>query len=464
MTTPNPTIEQLDPRTLIVDINVRKEPNLTADFLKSVKENGVLQPPVIYRDAAGAPTVKMGHRRTLAAVEAGIDLIWVIVAATPDEAGRIVEQLVENHHRSGLRAEEEVEAYEQLALIGLPAIDIAKRTGTKMSHVGDAIKASKSPAAMKAITTYQTTVDDALIYAEFDGDADAIARLDTTMNDNPRRLPHTAEMIRNDRAREAARQVVIEEILAAGLTLADPEPSHGETSIIRVNELYTDPKQRNHLSLEVAREEAGEDLRAFPRFEQGTYNWDTGTREPGSWIIDYAVVNYEAHGWKPYDYGTAGKGPLTDEEKAQRALQKINGKAWVAATTLRLEWITKLLQRRNLPNEWPALAALCYTTLPSDYGTQTNNLAHQLLAIEKPGSYSASALPEAVTSNPLRAPHVMVAIAAAWMESNLDEKKGWDSTREYLPFYLQQISAWGYTLSELEQNIVDKLPTDEAGA
>ena len=46
-----PTLEMFDPATLTVDINVRKDPALTADFVASIKEHGVME-PVIYAGAS----------------------------------------------------------------------------------------------------------------------------------------------------------------------------------------------------------------------------------------------------------------------------------------------------------------------------------------------------------------------------------------------------------------------------
>jgi ParB family chromosome partitioning protein len=67
---PAPTVELLDPNTLLVDLNVRHAARLDQAFLASIKEHGVLVPIVAARTAAGGVRVRFGHRRTLAAVEA----------------------------------------------------------------------------------------------------------------------------------------------------------------------------------------------------------------------------------------------------------------------------------------------------------------------------------------------------------------------------------------------------------
>ena len=64
-----PTLEMLDPTTLTVAINVRKDAALTADFIASVKEHGVMEPVIAHRKDDGTVHVLMGQRRTRAAVE-----------------------------------------------------------------------------------------------------------------------------------------------------------------------------------------------------------------------------------------------------------------------------------------------------------------------------------------------------------------------------------------------------------
>ena len=91
-----PTLEMLDPSTLTVDINVRKDAALTADFIASIKEHGVMEPVIAHRKDDGTVHVLMGQRRTRAAVEAGRASIPVMIIDSPEEAERIVTQVVEN--------------------------------------------------------------------------------------------------------------------------------------------------------------------------------------------------------------------------------------------------------------------------------------------------------------------------------------------------------------------------------
>ena len=112
-----PTFEMLDPNTLTVDINVRKEAGLTTDFVASIKEHGVLVPVVAHRTEDGTVHVLMGQRRTLGAIEAGVASIPVLVGDTPEEAERLATQVVENDHRSALTDSDRAEAFHHVPKI-----------------------------------------------------------------------------------------------------------------------------------------------------------------------------------------------------------------------------------------------------------------------------------------------------------------------------------------------------------
>lgn len=113
-----PTLEMIDPTTLTVDINVRKDAALTAEFVASIKEHGVMEPVIAHRKDDGTVHVLMGQRRTLAAVKAGRDSIPpVMIIESPEEAERIVSQMVENIHRAAMTQGDEADGYHQLSLL-----------------------------------------------------------------------------------------------------------------------------------------------------------------------------------------------------------------------------------------------------------------------------------------------------------------------------------------------------------
>ena len=161
-----PTLEMIDPATLTVDINVRKDAALTPDFVASIKEHGVMEPVIAHRKDDGTVHVLMGQRRTCAAVEAKRSEIPVMIIDSPEEAERIVTQVVENIQRAELTEADEADAYHQLSLIGVSAAAIAKKTGRKKTTVEGALKAKTSEAGTAALGRGHT-IEEALILAEF---------------------------------------------------------------------------------------------------------------------------------------------------------------------------------------------------------------------------------------------------------------------------------------------------------
>ncbi|MAY97759.1 MAG: nuclease, partial [Nocardioides sp.] len=121
----------LDPAEIIIGSNVRTD--LRPDhkeFRKSIKERGVLEAVTVYCNEAGQYVLLRGQRRTVTAAEVGTPtgLIPARVVPQPADADRIGDQMVENIHRAGMREAEIVAGVEQLALLGVSAAQIAKRT------------------------------------------------------------------------------------------------------------------------------------------------------------------------------------------------------------------------------------------------------------------------------------------------------------------------------------------------
>ena len=83
------------------------------ELIASIKEIGILQPPVVRQTRPGKYELIMGERRFRAAKAAGLTSIPVIIRQTADNE-LLREALIENIHRSQLNAIEEAAAYTQL--------------------------------------------------------------------------------------------------------------------------------------------------------------------------------------------------------------------------------------------------------------------------------------------------------------------------------------------------------------
>lgn len=92
----------LDPKSLGVTAQARTDVDAKADaeLLESVQMYGILQ-PILAREVAGKKVVIAGHRRTAAAIEAGLPVVPVLVGTADDEM-IVALQLVENLQRSDM--------------------------------------------------------------------------------------------------------------------------------------------------------------------------------------------------------------------------------------------------------------------------------------------------------------------------------------------------------------------------
>ena len=101
----------------LIDPNPRQprtvfDPDALQELVSSIKEIGILQPPVVRKSGARYELI-MGERRLRAAKIAGLKHIPVIIRQTPNNE-LLREALIENIHRSQLNALEEGAAYAQL--------------------------------------------------------------------------------------------------------------------------------------------------------------------------------------------------------------------------------------------------------------------------------------------------------------------------------------------------------------
>ncbi len=99
---PNPK----QPRTVFDEFALK-------ELMISIKEIGILQPPVVREVGGGRYELIMGERRFRAAKAVGLKTIPVIIRQTPDNE-LLREALIENIHRSQLNPLEEGAAYAQL--------------------------------------------------------------------------------------------------------------------------------------------------------------------------------------------------------------------------------------------------------------------------------------------------------------------------------------------------------------
>ena len=119
------------------------------ELITSIKEVGLLQPPVVRRAGDDRYELIMGERRWRAAKAAGLREIPVIIRQTPDDE-LLREALLENIHRSELNALEEGAAYEQLLNdFNYTHDELAQKIGRSRPHITNTLRLLQLPPSVQ---------------------------------------------------------------------------------------------------------------------------------------------------------------------------------------------------------------------------------------------------------------------------------------------------------------------------
>ena len=119
------------------------------ELTASIKEIGILQPPVVRAKTNGTYELIMGERRYRAAKAAGLKTIPVIIRQTPDNE-LLREALIENIHRSQLNALEEGAAYSQLLTdFNCTHDELAAKLGRSRPLISNTIRLMNLPTSVQ---------------------------------------------------------------------------------------------------------------------------------------------------------------------------------------------------------------------------------------------------------------------------------------------------------------------------
>lgn len=120
--------------------------------------------------------------------------------------------------------------------------------------------------------------------------------------------------------------------------------------------------------------------------------------------------------------------------------------------------------RKTLPKDTTVVVAKGLTIHRQAVSAATrdgNELAHQLLGIERSGYFEGDKLAALIELTPAKAQHVALAIVLGACESVTD-KQTWRPPSATDIAYFTQLADWGYALSKVERIVVgvagDKVP------
>lgn len=423
------TTTLMNPAHLTLDINVRKDADLNATFLESISQHGVIQPVIAHQTSDGSAHVIMGQRRTLAAVEVGLESIPVHLVASLEEADRLAQQVVENDMRTKLTDADRADAFHQMSLIGVSASKIAKKTGSTKETVAQALKVKANATAAEALD-YGMTIEQASIVEEFSTDENAVAKLQQCATNNPQNFGHIAQQLRDERARAEEVKALEAEAISKGLAISEENVNYYDYK--GPSAKISDLTHPDGSPLTEADADAVCIVQAYKVYATPV------------------VMDWKARGF--LKGGKSGSG-MTDEQRAERQELIANNKAMDAAITVRQDFLKTLLTKKSLPKDAPSFIAwtVAFNANRLNHALGNSSFAAGLLGREKHHEEMRKYVSQA-NSSPEKA---TLATMLAAFELTCD-RQDWRRPSKTMATYLVTLENWGYTPSEVERIIINK--------
>lgn len=452
-------LEHLNPATLLVDVNIRADLGLDQAFLQSIDELGVLTPVVAVRSGDGI-RVRAGHRRTVAAVEVGLDTIPVLIVDDDGDQERIIEQIAENTQRAALAPADLIGAVEQLALLGVPAERIARRTALASEHVATALAAASKPAVLDAVTTTPgLTLEHAGWLAELDQDEDQRDWLAENFTGDPGRDRHLVEQARAAATLARAMADAAQQLTAAGHTR-----HHGS--------VYEDPAAEylTNLTDQARHPLTPENHQSCPGHAYTLHDYRAGSSPfpietpAGTVYARWLCTDWRSHGHLDR-YASSPSTPTVDDIAArteQRRTVIALNRAGDAALKVRRGWLTDFTRRRTPAKDhagfmWEGAARRHLAAIQDE--ELGLGKVEQILGL--PGRHTGQAFDTWITRQPQTLLGHLSVCARLWSYELRLDKSVWRAG-DQAAFYLTALEGWGYTLSDVEQVTVGRITEAQA--
>lgn len=449
-----PMLELLDPARITVK-NVRRA-NPDQQFIESIRELGNFQPIGVLRAPDGELILRFGLQRLQACIETGRKVLAMVVdgAAGTSEADieRIFLQLDENDRRRDLTAGERAGAVAELFELGATERAVSRRTGLNKTELAAARTAAASATARTLAAQYPLTMDQLAVVAEFDGDQETAAELAKAAQDNPGQFPHLAERARNDRADAAMVAARAAELATEGITVTTAAFPYEHAL------MYWAGPDRQQLTAATHRDCPGHVVALYP--------WGNNPRQVRE---SYSCADPGANGHKKYR-DSALNGKSDEEATAERRRVREGNDAWRSATTVRQQWLRDtLLARKDVPAGAVLFIARAIAGAENHMinalttmGGGRHKSARELLGGIEKDSYEraedgwVSPLVKSLEGiSEQRAHMITLALIVGAHEDLAADTDTWRRPSRAACQYLTALASWGYTLSPIEQTVVD---------
>lgn len=468
----------MDPVAVQLEENVRTDPRITPEFLEAIRAQGVLAPVIAHRDLLGQVVVTDGQRRVMAAREAGLDRIPVMIAGDPGSAeARVVDQLTLNEARSPLTTAERAAAVQQLALFGMEPESVARRIGVRRDQVEDLLKvADQAEAQRVAREVPELTISQAALLADIAaspvaGDMRAVESVEAGLSAAPEQADQVLELARRAVAYE-------EEFRAAEMTL-------DERGVRHVRE---GSDEDDHFHWNILREPA-DDYRSL--WSRATGEWISPEAHescPGHVVLlcenDHSadiyveqvtycedrvkyghLTRYEQESRaarrkpqrKPPEEESPAERKAREESQAQRRHVIEMNRLSDSAKVVRDRYVLDLLAQRKPPKD---VVTFAVQVLARDYSGWGLSNPGELLAASHalPSGLSVSAWARSSAGSAERV-LLAAAIAVCERETTRDfwKRDQWMAGTGITCTYFRQLAAWGYVLSDVEREFCEQV-------
>ena len=440
--------------------NVRRDLDLSPEFVESIAVNGVLVALRITPDGDSFRVID-GGRRLAAALKAGVtEVPYDLVSdRAGDEAGQYLDMINMNWHRNPLAPLEEAGALFAAREAGATKTRLRKAAGLTSATVNGALAAPRLSDETRATVEglgEQLSLDELAVLAEFDGDPDAIARL--TVAASCGILEHEAELLRQARAEQAEHQRIRGELEAAGFAVTEILPANGQYLTVLGHDgddltpdshaacpgrgvLFRsyDPLTPVHYC--TSPDQYGHTFRHAGRSRPAAADGTAGTPAPDSGTPD-----------------PAGTDP-------SRRLVIQGNREWKAAGEVRRRWLSsQLFARRTAPREAAQFVARQLLMMPDPLRSGLAAAHSMVIFRDITGREDRDWLEICDTAPAGRLPLVMLGPIAAAYEHAMTDGEGRNTWRtdRYSPCppteaasYLRFLASIGYQLSGIEQAVAD---------
>ncbi|TQN37297.1 ParB family chromosome partitioning protein [Blastococcus colisei] len=465
----------LDPRELAVHPrNIRDDLGDLSGLADSIASQGVLEALTVIPHAAadGTPGHQLvaGHRRAAAAVLAGLTAVPCVLrpdlaldgnAADGDraaQAGHVGAMLAENLHRRGLSAVEEARGVQAMLDLGVPLTRVAKSTGLGRKRVAKAAGVARLDTdTAAAVAAAGLTLDQAAAVAIYASHPDTTAALVAAAGEGPGQFAHALTRAKQAKQEAEKAAALLAELAAAGRTVLDEDTGRGATRLADLAHDGAPLTADGHAGC------PGSAVYVNTSGWQGPQAVEVCTDPAGNGHRDRWTATV-------LPGGAAGEDPGDAEREAAAAERRAtieNNKAMAAANETRREWIKGLLQRKTAPK---AALRFAVETLAADpralsrwLSGQPNRAQDQAaadLGIDAPGQWWTTRDKPALTlTSGEQVPDARLAVAllahvAGAIESGL-HRQSWRNPGAGDARWLRFLASCGYTLADIERQIVD---------